>query len=184
MALSLFCFRAGVPQRSCQAYAIRWVHNAREKHKARDMLAKSKRSSFIMASIATFSYFLTNFLFNLANHYVTTGNFPSIREEINNIHLSWNTFLIFIVTLFIMVALGGLLIHSLFSSDIHFGVSGVIRWSLFSMTDVVLARTYPLIWTTLSYTLRELIELAIVPISYIIAFKIYPFSRQNNKSSI
>jgi hypothetical protein len=150
------------------------------------MLAKSKRSAFIMASIASLTYFVTDFFFSLATHDAATGNFPSIQEELNNIQLSWSTVIIFIITLLILIGLGGLMINALFSSDIHFGVSGVIRWGLVGTLDAALMKLYPSLWTGISYTfaLQKIIELAIVPISYVIAFKVFPFSGQEKEAGI
>ena len=137
-----------------------------------------------MASVASLTYFVTNLFFSLTTRYAKTGNFPSIQEEFNNVQLSWLTFIIFIITLFIMVGLGGLMINALFNSDMHFGMSGVIRWGLFGVIDVVLMKIYPSIWKTPSHVLQQLIELAIVPISYVIVFKIFPFSRQEKDVNI
>ena len=148
------------------------------------MLTKSKRNAFVMSSIGSLTYFVTNFCFNLAKLYVMTGTIPSLQEEFKNIQLSWETFVILIITLLLMIGGGGLMINSLFNSDIHFGISGVVRWGLFGMVDAVLVKIYSFVWSTRSFALQELIELAIVPVSYVIVFKIFAFSHKEKDASI
>ncbi len=148
------------------------------------MLAKSKKSACVMAGVASLTYAVTMLFFRLATRYATTRSLPSVQEEFTNVPFSGLIFVILVVILFIVIGMGGLIIHALFHSEIHFGISGLIRWGLFGIIEAVLMKVYPSLFAIQSFAFREFIELIIVTLSYVIVFKIFRLSPHDKKASL
>ena len=119
------------------------------------VLAKSKRSAFILSVITVLSFTFTNAIVTMLIPYLLTGDVSRIiqnPERLNNPADIFGLVTILLIMLLILAAVGAFWLYRFFGEQ-YYGIRGAVRWALFGAFFALLMQTPGLLFSNLNRTL-------------------------------